>query len=282
MKSLRRLLEDRTAVGGLIVVVIFVLAAVVAVVAAPAPYDQQNLPERILPPAWIDRGSVEHPLGTDQLGRDLLSRIMYGARISLLVASISAGVACIVGTVLGLWSGYFGGLVDAVVMRLADAQLSFPYLLLAVAIMSIGERGLLKLIIVLSLGGWVTYARTVRASVLVLKQMEFVEAARTLGATTTRILFLHILPNLAGSIIVVGTFQFAQMILTESSLGFLGLGVQPPTPSWGGMLSQGRSYFSTAWWLVIFPGVTIMLAVLGTNLLGDGLRDALDPRLKTH
>jgi peptide/nickel transport system permease protein len=275
-------LEDRTAVGGLIVVVIFVLAAVLAVVAAPAPYDQQNLPERILPPAWIDRGSVEHPLGTDQLGRDLLSRIMYGARISLLVSSISAGVACIVGTVLGLWSGYFGGLVDAVVMRLADAQLSFPYLLLAVAIMSIGERGLLKLIIVLSLGGWVTYARTVRASVLVLKQMEFVEAARTLGATTTRILFLHILPNLAGSIIVVGTFQFAQMILTESSLGFLGLGVQPPTPSWGGMLSQGRSYFSTAWWLVIFPGVTIMLAVLGTNLLGDGLRDALDPRLKTH
>lgn len=277
---LRRLLRVRTGMLGAALLAVVLLAAVGAPFLAPYPENAQSLANRLKPPLWLEGGSSAYVLGTDPLGRDVLSRVIWAARTSLGIAGASVLLALVFGVVVGLLSGYYGGWFDGLMMRLADIQLSFPYLLLAIAVMALLQPSLTNLIIVLALRSWVVYARTVRGSVLVVKEREFVEAAVALGASDLRILFRHLAPNVIAPIIVISSFQLAELIIAESSLSFLGLGVQPPTPSWGGMLSQGREYLTTAWWLGVFPGLAIIITVLGTNLFGDGLRDALDPRLK--
>ena len=279
-ETLRRLSRIPTGVLGAVLLLVVIVAALGAPFLAPYGYDDQNLINRMKPPAWTDGGTWAHPLGTDPLGRDILSRIIYSARTSLGIAATSVIVAGLFGVAIGLLSGYYRGWVDAVTMRLADVQLSFPYLLLAIAVMALLQPSIGNLILVLALRSWVVYARTVRGSVLTVKEQEFVEGARALGATDWRIIFRHLTPNVLTPVIIISSFQLAELIIAESSLSFLGLGVQPPTPSWGSMLSQGREYLTTAWWLGIFPGLAIIVTVLGTNLFGDGVRDALDPRLK--
>jgi ABC-type dipeptide/oligopeptide/nickel transport system permease subunit len=265
--------------GGLVLVAA-VLVALLAPLLAPRDPITVNLGDRLLPPVWIERGSWTHVLGTDPLGRDVLSRIVYGARTSLAVAGVAMLIAAALGVVLGLVSGYGGAWIDALIMRIADVQLSFPYLLLAIAVMALLQPSLVNLIIVLILRSWVVYARLVRVATLSIKEREFVLAARALGMGGPRVVFRHIAPNVIGPAIIVSTFQLAELIIVESSLSFLGLGVQPPTPSWGGMMSEGREYLSSAWWITTAPGLAIVLTVLGTNLFGDALRRHLDPRLR--
>jgi peptide/nickel transport system permease protein len=279
-ETLRRFTQIHTGLLGAALLALVVAAALGAPVLAPHGYDEQNLANRMKPPAWTAGGTPTHPLGTDPLGRDILSRIIFGARTSLAIAATSVLVAGTFGVVVGLRSGYYRGWLDVLMMRLADIQLSFPYLLLAIAVMALLQPSLANLVVVLALRSWVVYARTVRGSVLVTKEQEFIAAAKALGASDRRILLRHLAPNALTPVIVISSFQLAELIIAESSLSFLGLGVQPPTPSWGGMLSQGREYLTTAWWLSVFPGLAIILTVLGTNLFGDGARDALDPRLK--
>jgi ABC-type dipeptide/oligopeptide/nickel transport system permease subunit len=275
-----RLARMRTGWVGAALLVLMIGVALAAPLVAPYSFGQMSLENRLEPPNWLSGGSSTHLLGTDPLGRDMLSRIIWAARTSLGIAGISVLVAMVFGVMMGLLSGYYGGWLDGLVMRLADIQLSFPYLLLAIAVMALLKPTLANLILVLALRSWVVYARTVRGSVLVAKQREFVEATAALGATDRRIITRHITPNVIAPIIVISSFQLAELIIAESSLSFLGLGVQPPTPSWGGMLSQGREYLTNAWWLGVFPGLAIILTVLGINLFGDALRDAMDPRLR--
>lgn len=260
-----------------------VTVAVVAALGAPklAPFnpDMGELGNRLLPPSWL----AEHPspflLGTDTVGRDLLSRIIFGARISLLVGVCSVVLSVLVGVILGLIAGYVGGRVDDILMRLVDLQLSFPFILLAITVMAVLGPGLWKVIVLMAIAQWGQYARVVRSEVLVVKQMGFVEAARCIGTPTSMILRRHILPNVMNSVVVLATLNVANNILLEAGLTFLGLGVDPSTPSWGGMLAAAREYVTTAWWFATFPGLAIMLTVLGFNLLGDWLRDVLDPKL---
>ena len=265
-------------VGGLLL-----LAVVAASAAAPwlAPTDpiKPSFAQRLKPPRALG-GAAAHPLGTDNLGRDILSRLLYGGRASLVLAASAVALAAGVGVAVGLVAGVAGGRLDDVVMRLADVQLAFPVIMLAIAIVAVVGTSPAALVSVLALSGWVLYARTVRAAVLTIRETEFVEAARTLGAGTPRLIVRHILPNTLAPILVLGSSQFATMVLLESGLSFLGLGLQPPQPSWGLMLAEGRDYLSNAWWLATLPGVAISLVVLGANLLGDGLRDLLDPRLR--
>jgi peptide/nickel transport system permease protein len=279
-ETLMRLRRSFSAVVGFALLLLVVGAALGAPLLAPNGYTQQELGNRNRPPAWLPSGSLEHPLGTDPLGRDIWSRIVWAAQISLGIAAVSVLIAMSVGVLLGLVAGYYGGALDTVVMRIADVQLSFPYILLAIAVMALLKPSLLNLVLVLALPGWMVYARTVRASVLSYKRREFVEAARAIGASDWRVILRHLAPNVLAPVIVLSSFQVAQVIIAEASLSFLGVGVQPPMPSWGTMLNQGREYLSSAWWLGTFPGLAIIIAVLGTNLFGDGLRDALDPRLK--
>jgi peptide/nickel transport system permease protein/dipeptide transport system permease protein len=263
---------------------VLILLAIVVAAFAPelAPHEAIafDLLHRLAPPAWETGGSWIHPLGTDPLGRDVLSRIIYGARTSLAIAGAAMLAAAALGIVLGLVSGYAGSWADALIMRLADIQLSFPYLLLAIAVMALLKPSLVNLILVLVLRSWVVYARLVRVVTRSAREREFVTAARALGGSGARIVFRHIAPNVVGPSIVESSFQLAELIIVESSLSFLGLGVQPPTPSWGSMVSEGRAYISSAWWLSAFPGLAIVLMVLGANLTGDALRRALDPRLR--
>jgi len=275
-----RLARMRTGWVGAALLVLMIGVALAAPLVAPYSFGHMSLENRLKPPNWLSGGSSTHLLGTDPLGRDMLSRVIWAARTSLGIAGISVLVAMVFGVMMGLLSGYYGGWLDGLVMRLADIQLSFPYLLLAIPGMALLTPSLARLIRVLALRSWVVYARTVRGSVLVAKQREFVEATAALGATDRRIITRHIMPNVIAPIIVISSFQLAELIIAESSLSFLGLGVQPPTPSWGGMLSQGREYLTSAWWLGVFPGLAIILTVLGINLFGDALRDAMDPRLK--
>jgi peptide/nickel transport system permease protein len=218
-------------------------------------------------------------LGTDQLGRDIVSRLIYGARISIVVSVSAVVFSAFLGTIIGLFSGFYGGKIDSVFMRLADVQLAFPFILLAIAIIAVLGPNLQNIIIVMGITGWVIYARVVRAEVLSLREKEYVMAVRALGGSNGRIIFNHLLPNVIPPIIVIVTLEMARMIIMEAALSFLGLGIQPPTPTWGGMLADGRVYLVTSWWLATFPGVVIMLVVLGINLLGNWLRDILDPRL---
>jgi ABC-type dipeptide/oligopeptide/nickel transport system permease subunit len=264
--------------GGILVAAV-VLVALLAPVLAPHPLTAFDLVHRLAPPIW-DGGDWSHPLGTDALGRDVLSRVVYGARTSLGVAGAAVVLAAALGIVLGLVAGYAGSWADALIMRLADVQLSFPYLLLAIAVMAFLRPSLVNLLIVLVLRSWVVYARLIRVVTLSTKERDFVMAARALGGSGARIVFRHLAPNVVGPAIVVSSFQLAELIIVESSLSFLGLGVQPPTPSWGGMVSEGRDYVGSAWWLSAVPGLAIVVTVLGANLFGDALRRSLDPRLR--
>lgn len=272
--------RNPAALVGLGFVVVFVLLALFAPWLAPAGYDDQNLRARTLPPAWAAEGSWSHPLGTDQLGRDILSRILYGTRISLGLAAGSIVIAATVGVTVGLLAGYFGGAIDAIMMRLTDVQLSLPYLLFAIGILAILGPSLRNLVLIMVLNSWAAYARLIRVSTLSLREREFVTAAASLGARDGRVILRHILPNVLAPAVIITSFRFAELIILEASLSFLGLGVQPPLPSWGGMLGEGREYFTTAWWLTTFPGIAIMLAALGANMLGDSVRDFLDPQLR--
>jgi len=264
-----------TLLGALLVIVILI-GSIFAPLFVSADPNKQNIRQRLRPPAWMDKGSLDHPLGTDQVGRDLFARILYGGRVCLLVGFSAVIISGTLGVAIGLVAGYFGGRLDSFIMRTADVQLGFPIILLAILLVAILGPGLVNLIIVLAIGSWVVYARTTRVMVLSLKEMEFVTAAKAIGSSDLHIMLSYILPNLLNPIIVIATLQIGQMILLESALSFLGLGVQPPTPSWGVMIADARNYIYRAWWLVSFPGLTLALLVLGSNLLGDGLRDWLE------
>jgi peptide/nickel transport system permease protein len=277
---LRRLSQRRTALFGLVVIVIVLLTAVAAPLFTPFDPIEQDIGERLKAPGWSDAAGRLHPLGTDHLGRDLLARVLFGARPALLVGFAAVVISGVLGMLVGLVSGYFGGWIDDVFMRLADIQLAFPFILLAIAVIGVVGPSLTTIIVVIGVSSWVVYARIVRGAVLSVREREFVQAARALGSRDLRVLARHVLPNVLTPWLVVATLDMARVIVIESALSFLGLGVQPPTPTWGGMLADGRVYISTAWWLATFPGLAILITVLGINLFGDGLRDTLDPRLK--
>ena len=269
----RRLARNRMAVaGGLVVLLLFMVS-----LTAPwlAPYDPLaiDLKNILAPPSW------QHWCGTDQLGRDVLSRMIWGAGISLKVGFVATGIAVVIGALLGALAGYYGGWWDAVVMRLVDVMLCFPTFFLILAVIAFLEPSIWNIMIIIGATGWMGITRLVRADFMSLKEREFVMAARVLGASDARIIFRHILPNAMTSILVAATLGVAGAILTESALSFLGIGVQPPTPSWGNILTAGKDNIDIAWWLSLYPGLAILITVLGYNLLGEGIRDALDPRL---
>ena len=273
--------------GDLLVLAAFLTLAIIALCAlipstlAPHPPNRQEITMRLRPPGWMARGNPAYPLGTDQLGRDLLSRVIHGARISLIVALSALGISGTVGVSIGLLAGYYRGWLDDWIMRLADVQLAIPYVLLAIAIIGVIGPSNRNVVLVLAVNGWVVYARLARGQALSLREREFILAYRALGARDWRIVLQHILPNLLSAVIVVASLELAGIITLESSLSFLGLGIQPPTVSWGYMLADGRTYLlGGAWWVVTFPGLAITAAVLSINVLADWLRDVLDPRLK--
>jgi peptide/nickel transport system permease protein len=255
-------------------------SGLLAPVLAPHPPRSGNVIDSKLPPAWLSAGDARFLLGTDELGRDILSRVLFGAQISLLVGFSAVALAGALGITVGLVAGYFRGPIDDLIMRLGDIQLALPQILLAIAILAVLGPGLQNVVLTLAITGWVTYARVVRGEVLSLREKEFVQAARCVGAGHLAIMFRHILPNVMGSIIVIASFAVAGTILAEAALSFLGLSVGPDVPTWGGMVAAGRDQIITGqWWIYSFPGVAIMLTVLGINLIGDWLRDYLDPRL---
>lgn len=268
-------------VTGFMVMVLFLFSALFAGIISPHDPTEQDITLALRPPVFWDRGLNDHILGTDELGRDVLSRLFFGARISLLVGFVAVILSGVIGTLLGLTSGYFGGRTDSVIMRIVDIQLSMPSILLALAIIGAVGPSLTNIIIVIAVTTWADYARVIRAQVLSIKENEFVDLARVAGCSTFRILRKHIFPSTINSLIVIGTLMLGRVIILESALSFLGLGVQPPTPSWGSMLADGRQYITYAWWLATFPGFAIMLVVLGTNLMGDWMRDWLDPKMRT-
>jgi peptide/nickel transport system permease protein len=276
--SPKRLLHSKLAIAGVAILVVAVTLALAAPLVAPADPAAQELTQKLRPPAWSAGGSTLNPLGTDQLGRDVLSRILFGLRVSLVVALLAVCVSGVVGVSLGVLAGFYSGRSDATIMRLVDVQLSMPVTLVAIAVIAVLGTSLVNLVLVLGLSQWPLYARVVRGEALTLRGREFMVAAQAVGASSNHIIVHHVLPNTLSSVVVVATLGVASVIVFEAGLSFLGLGVQPPQPSLGGMLSEGREYLATAWWLGVFPGLAIMLLVLGINLLGDGLRDALDPR----
>jgi len=267
-----RLRHNKMALAGLGIVAVMFLVALLAPVIGkdPAAIDVKK---SLLSP------QPEYPIGTDDLGRDVLARIMYGARISLLVGFVAVGIATLVGIVLGALAGFYGGWVDTIVMRFVDIMLCFPSFFLILAVIAFLEPSIWNIMIIIGLTSWMGVARLIRAEFLSLRQREFVLAAQALGASDGRLIFRHILPNALSPVLVSATLGVAGAILTESALSFLGIGVQPPTPSWGNMLITGKQTLGSAWWLSVFPGLAILLTVLGYNLLGEGIRDALDPRL---
>ncbi len=270
----RRLRRHRLAMLGLAIIAGIVLLAIFASVVSPADPLAIDYAHTAAPP-----GVAGHLLGTDAVGRDILARLIFGTRISLQVGIVAVGIAATIGTTVGLIAGYRGGVIDNVLMRTVDVFLAFPVIVLAIAIIAVLGPSLVNVIVALGLVAWTTYARVVRGQVLVLREQDFVQAARAMGTSDGRIIVRHILPNTLAPIIVLATVGMAAAIIAEAALSFLGLGVQPPTPSWGTMLNEGRGFLRTAPHISTFPGLAIMLTVLGFNFLGDGLRDALDPRL---
>ena len=270
-----RLRRHGLGVLGLCLVVAAVTAAVAAPWLAPADPLRSDFAQGLRPP-----GTPGHPLGTDQLGRDLLSRVLYGARIALFIGLCTVALTALFGSLLGLVAGFVEGLPGAILMRVADVQLSFPFILLALTINAIVGLGLQNIIISLSAAGWVVYARVVRGQVLSVKQRDYVQAAAALGMGRARVAVRHVLPNVAPSIVVVASLQFSQFVVAEAAISFLGFGVQPPTPAWGSMLSEGRDFLYVAWWLAAWPGAALALTALGVNLVGDWVRDVLDPKLR--
>ena len=277
-KSLKK---NKAAFVGALILLAVVSTALFASVISPYDPGAQNLSMRLKPPAWAEGGSFTNILGTDHLGRDILSRIFYGSRVSLMVGAVAVLISGILGTFLGLMSGYYGNKIDALIMRLADIQLAFPFILLALAVMAVLGSGLRNVIIVLGITGWVMYGRVVRSEVMSIREKEYIEAAKAIGNKDSKIIMKHILPNIVSTIVIIATLEVAKVIIAESSLTFLGLGVEPSIPTWGSMLADGREYITNAWWVATFPGLAIMFTVLGINLVGDWLRDTLDPRLKT-
>jgi len=281
---IRRFKYNRSAVFGLVVVLVLVLCAILANYIAPnSPTPSPpELSKSLKPGFWSNDGIKGMPLGTDMLGRCVLSRILYGARVSLRVGFVAVGIALFLGITFGVIAGYYGGGVDAVIMRIVDIMFAFPALLLAIVIVAVIGQGLDKAMIALGIVYTPQMARIIRSSVLYIKEMEYIEVQKAIGSSNWRVIFRHVLPNSIAPVIVYGTLMLATAILDCAALGFLGLGAQPPTPEWGAMLSKSYSYIvSGAWWAATFPGIAILFSVLGLNLLGDGLRDILDPRLKT-
>jgi peptide/nickel transport system permease protein len=275
-----RMVHHRSGFTGFIIISIVVFAAIFADQISPKPYDLKTPRERLRPMWFMKGGSTDYILGSDALGRDIASRIINGSRISLIVGVASVLLGASIGVTLGLMAGFFGGKADSIISWLMNVELSFPYILLALFMMAAFRGGLPTLIFVLAIGGWVRYARIIRGQVLSVKEENYVTAAQACGIRMRRILTRHILPNSFAPIIVVASFSMADTILAEASLSFLGLGINPSIPSWGQMLSDGRNYLQTQWWIAFLPGLAISITVLGINLFGDWLRDYLDPRLR--
>ncbi len=276
----RRLWRLKWGMGGAAIFLAIVLSAVFAPWIAPHDPVIVDIRHRMGPPAWMEGGTREHVLGTDQIGRDLLSRVIWGGRVSLVVGVTAVLLSSTIGILFGLAAGYFGGRLDWSIMTFINVMLTFPFVLLALAVIAVLGPSMPNMIIVLGVTGWPVYARVVRAETLALREREFVLAARALGGSHTRIVFRQILPNLISPIVVIATLQIAQVIILESFLSFLGLGVQPPTPAWGNMLGEGRVYMLNSWWIATFPGLAIFVTTLAINLMGNALRDWLDPHMK--
>ncbi len=276
---LSAVLRSRAGLFGWCVLILFVAVALAAPLLPLSDPVKGNLVARLLAPTWDGLFSPgAHPLGTDQLGRDILSRIVYGSRATLAIAGMAVVLGGLVGVALGIVAGYFRGLTDTILMRLVDIQLALPLMLLALLVVAAFGPSMTNLVIVLALTSWIRYARIVRGQVLAVREREFVLSTVAIGASTARIMFRHILPNILTPALVVATLELARIIIMDAALSFLGLGLQPPSPSWGRMLADGRTYMSTAWWVVTFPGLAIVLTVLSVNLVGDWLRDYFDPR----
>jgi ABC-type dipeptide/oligopeptide/nickel transport system permease subunit len=278
--ALRRLLRLRWGVGATAIMLLIVATTVFAPYIAPHDPLAVDIRHRLGPPAWMEGGTSAHLLGTDQVGRDLLSRMIYGGRVSLVVGISAVLMAASIGVLLGLIAGYFGGNTDWAVMTLVNVMLTFPFVLLALAVIAVLGPSLRNMILVLGVAGWPIYARVVRAETLAIREREFVLAGRALGMSHLRLMFMQIAPNLTSVVVVIATLQVAQVIIAESFLSFLGLGIQPPTPAWGNMLGEGRVYMLNSWWIATFPGLAIFLTTLVINLMGNALRDWLDPHLK--
>jgi peptide/nickel transport system permease protein len=279
-RMVRKLGRMRLGLLGACLTLATLLSALLAPVLSPAAPTVVSLTNRLRPPLTRDASGNMHLLGTDQLGRDVLSRVLYGARISLLIALVTVALSGFLGFALGLTAGYSGGALDTLVMRLVDLNMAFPFILLALTIVALLGPSVVHIILVFVVTSWPVYARTTRASVLVVRGQEYVEAARSVGAPPSRVLLLHILPNIVGPMLVVASFEMARVVIVEAAMGFLGLGIRPPTPTWGNMLADGRGYIRDAWWLSTFPGLAIVLLAAAVNFIGDAARDALDPRFR--
>jgi ABC-type dipeptide/oligopeptide/nickel transport system permease subunit len=277
--TLRRLLRLRWGLAALGILLLIVAAAVLAPWISPHDPLAVNIRHRLAPPAWMDGGGAQHLLGTDQVGRDLLSRMIYGGRVSLVVGVTAVLMSATIGVLLGLGAGYFGGRADWTIMTVINVMLTFPFVLLALAVIAVLGPSLPNMILVLGVAGWPIYARAIRAETMAIREREFVLAGRALGMSHLRIVFRQVVPNLVSVIVVIATLQVAQVIVLESFLSYLGLGIQPPTPAWGNMLGEGRVYMLNSWWIATFPGLAIFLTTLVINLMGNALRDWLDPHL---
>lgn len=279
-RTYRKLWNLRLGVIGALLISSMIFTAVFVPWIAPHDPYEQAIMDRLLPPVWMERGSSEHLLGTDHVGRDLLTRILYGARISLIVGLSAVVLQVLIGVLLGLLAGYYGGKIDSLISFLVNVMMGFPFILLAISLVAVLGPSLQNIIIALGLTGWPVFTRVTRVETSKIRTSEFVLAANTLAFSVARILIRHILPNLMPSILVLATVEVARAIIRESLLSFLGLGIQPPTPSWGMMLAEGRDYMLLEWWLAAFPGLAIFLSALGINLLGDALRDLTDPHMR--
>ena len=278
--SLRQLWRLKWGVAAAVAILMIVGGAVLAPWVATHDPLSVNIRNRLAPPAWMDGGTPRHLLGTDQVGRDLLSRVIYGGRISLAVGTSAVLISASIGVLMGLGAGYFGSHVDWTIMTLVNVMLTFPFVLLALAVIAVLGPSLMNMIIVLGVADWPLYTRVIRAETMALREREFILAGRALGMSHLRIMFRQIFPNLVSLIVVIATLQVARVIILESFLSFLGLGIQPPTPAWGNMLGEGRLYMLNSWWIAAFPGLAIFVTTLAINLMGNALRDWLDPHMK--
>ena len=280
MRAWKEITTNRLATAAFVLIVFAALLSVLAPVIAPHAPDKMNLVEsKLIPPFFMEGGSWLYPLGTDSTGRDVFSRILFGGRLSLFIGVVPVLFGCLLGVPLGLASGYFGGKVDEVLMRANDVLLAFPSILLALIIVSFLGQGIFNLMIAVGLANAPSFARIVRSAVLTERHRDYVASATSLGSGSTRIVTRHIMPNITSSLIVIFTINFASALLEAAGLSFLGLGVRPPTAEWGAMLAEGKNYFYDGWWMIVFPGIAIFSVVMSLNILGDALRDALDPRL---
>ena len=278
--SLRRLARLRWGVGAAAVMLAIVGATLLAPWVSSHDPLTVDIRHRLVPPAWMEGGTTRHLLGTDQVGRDLFTRVVYGGRVSLVVGVFAVLISSTLGVLLGLAAGYFGSRTDAVIMTLLNVMLSFPFVLLALAVIAVLGPSLVNMIFVLGIADWPLYARVIRAETLAIREREFITAGRALGMSHGRLMFGQIFPNLVSLIVVIATLQVARVIILESFLSFLGLGIQPPTAAWGNMLGEGRVYMLNSWWIAAFPGLAIFVTTLAINLMGNALRDWLDPHMK--